>query len=70
MMQWLDTLGYRLCWRSGWLAFQWSRIWYHYRCPYPIITDHSARACVEAGHCGCDNGQRLLGRVKGAPDHG
>jgi hypothetical protein len=58
MMTWLDTLGYRMCWGSGWLPYQWSRIWYRYRCPYPISTDHSARACVAAGCCGCSNGSR------------
>lgn len=59
MIRWLDELGYRMCWRSGWLATQWARVWYHYRCPYPVIKDHSARACVKAGHCGCNNGPRL-----------
>jgi hypothetical protein len=58
MMAWLDTLGYRLCWRSGRLASLWALIWYRYRCPYPIIKDHSARACVATGHCGCDNRPR------------
>jgi hypothetical protein len=29
------------------------------RCPYPVISDHSARACIEAGHCGCDKGSSL-----------
>jgi hypothetical protein len=65
MIQWLDTIGYRMCWGSGWLAFQWSRIWYHYRCPYPIITDHSARACVESGHCGCSNLDRYSPKSSG-----
>lgn len=64
MTRWLEELGYRLCWHRGWLAFQWSRIWYHFRCPYPIIADHSARACVAAGHCGCDNGPRLLAAME------
>lgn len=57
-MRWLDELGYRLCWKRGWLASQWARIWYYYRCPYPIIKDHSARACIAAGNCGCDNAGR------------
>lgn len=28
-------------------------------CPYPIGTDHSVGACVDAGHCGCDAGLKL-----------
>lgn len=43
-----------------WLAFrfQWTLapIIYRFRCPYPIIKDHSVRACIAAGHCGCNNG--------------
>lgn len=34
------------------------RILYRYRCPYPVIDDKSARACVESGNCGCDNQRR------------
>ena len=30
-------------------------IYFWYRCPYPVSADHSARACIRAGHCGCDN---------------
>lgn len=75
--RWLDEKGYVLCftlarlridwgWPFGWLEYVWAGIWYHYRCPYPIIKDHSARACVEAGNCGCNNGPRIRdGRVGG-----
>jgi hypothetical protein len=59
MMRWIDDLGYRLCWGNSWLAYQWSRVWYRYRCPYPVIEDRSARACVAAGCCGCNNGFRF-----------
>jgi hypothetical protein len=55
MTNWLDDLGYRLCWRSGRIADWWARIWYRWRCPYPIIADRSVRACIAGGHCGCDN---------------
>jgi hypothetical protein len=41
------------------VRFEWmQRIVFRYRCPYPVIADHSARACVEGGHCGCDNQSR------------
>jgi hypothetical protein len=33
-------------------------VYYRYRCPYPVIEDPSARACVEGGHCGCNNAPR------------
>lgn len=59
MSRWLDDLGYRMCWKSGWLASQWARLWYHYRCPYPISAARSARGCAESGECGCNNGPRL-----------
>lgn len=58
MTEWLDTLGYRLTMRGDWISDLWSRIWFRWRCPYPIIADHSARACIESGNCGCDNGPR------------
>lgn len=58
MPDWLDSIGYRLCWRSDWVARLWAPVWFRWRCPYPIIKDHSVRACIAAGHCGCDNGTR------------
>ncbi len=59
MPDWLDKFGYRLCWRVSWFSqFVWCQIWYRYRCPVPIIDDHSARACAESGYCGCDNKRR------------
>lgn len=59
MIRWLDDLGYRMCWKTGWLAWQWARLFYHYRCPYPITEARSARKCAESGECGCNNGPRL-----------
>lgn len=35
------------------------RIFFRYRCPYPIDGNRSARACFMAGHCGCDNQNRF-----------
>lgn len=32
-------------------------LYYRFRCPYPIIANKSARACVEAGCCGCNNAE-------------
>jgi hypothetical protein len=58
MLIWLDTFCYGLCRGDRRFGRLWASIWYRYRCPYPIITDHSARACVAAGHCGCDNQSR------------
>jgi hypothetical protein len=55
----IEELGYRLCWRGGWISRLWAPIWYRWYCPCPIIADYSARACVEGGYCGCDNGPRL-----------
>jgi hypothetical protein len=69
MMVWLDTLGYRLCWRGGRLAGLWARIWYRYRCPYPVIPDHSARACVLSGECGCENQKFYPGPYSFPPSH-
>lgn len=34
------------------------RLFFRYYCPYPILEDRSARACVEAGKCGCNNQDR------------
>ena len=29
-------------------------------CPYPIIFNWSVKACVKAGHCGCNKGARPI----------
>lgn len=50
-----ESIGYGLCMRGGWISDLWSKIWYRWYCPYPIIDDHSARACIKAGCCGCNN---------------
>ena len=51
MINWLN--GFVL--RHEWLF----RIVYRYRCPYSIGDLKSARACFEAGVCGCDNARRF-----------
>jgi hypothetical protein len=33
-------------------------VYYRYYCPRPVIDNPSARACVRAGKCGCDNAAR------------
>lgn len=35
------------------------RLWVRWRCPVPIGREKSARACFEAGECGCDNAERF-----------
>lgn len=55
MWRWFDDLGYRLCLRGSWIYDRWAHVWFRWRCPHPIISDRSARACIAAGHCGCDN---------------
>jgi hypothetical protein len=56
---WVE-FGYSLCFRGDWIGNLWSRIWYRWYCPYPIIDDCSVRACIAAGHCGCDNNPNPL----------
>lgn len=48
-------------WFQGLLVrYDWMfRIWFRYRCPYPIDGANSARACFERGLCGCDNANRF-----------
>jgi hypothetical protein len=31
------------------------QLWARWRCPIPVGREKSARACFEAGECGCDN---------------
>jgi hypothetical protein len=32
-------------------------------CPYPLRLDWSAKACIKAGDCGCDEGCRATGQA-------
>ncbi len=52
----IECFIYRLTMRGDWIAYLISRIWFRWRCPYPVIEDHSVRACVKSGNCGCSNG--------------
>ncbi len=58
MKRWLEIQAYRLCWFPGRMSSWWARIFYRYYCPYPTTDNYRARACVEAGLCGCDNEAR------------
>lgn len=51
----LINIGYALCFRGDLISNLWSRIWFRWYCPYPVIEDQSAHACISGGHCGCDN---------------
>jgi hypothetical protein len=58
----IETFLYALTTRGDWLARIVSRFWFRWRCPCPILPDHSVRACVQAGVCGCDNADRRASR--------
>lgn len=48
--------GMLFCTRFGvWFQTRWL---YRYCCPRPAMDDISAKACVLAGWCGCDNQER------------
>lgn len=64
MRRWIETQGYVLVWnlalRRGpawrWLHDTWADFWYRHYCPYPTIDDSlTARACIKAGACSCNN---------------
>jgi len=63
MKRWFETQGYALVWwlslRKGpvarWLHDRWAGYWYRHYCPHPIGNGWTAKACIEAGHCGCEN---------------
>lgn len=52
-----------MIWRLwGWCYFRCPPLWRlgaRYYCPLPIGTAYTARACFDAGHCGCDNSRRF-----------
>jgi hypothetical protein len=50
-----EQWGYRLCWRGDWIGGLWSRFWFRWYCPHPVIANRSAHACIRAGYCGCSN---------------
>ncbi len=51
----LVRFGYAQTMYGNWFSDQWSRIWFRWWCPYPVIADHRAKACVASGNCGCGN---------------
>lgn len=67
MKRWFETKGQTFCvWLAvmrvdhgqpwGWLETAWISVWWRYYCPRPWLDhDWTARACVEGGHCGCNN---------------
>ena len=40
---------------GNWLRGRWAALWFRWWCPYPVIDDWRASACIAAGKCGCDN---------------
>jgi hypothetical protein len=55
----------RLALWASWYRVDWlAALIYRICCPYPIIPDHSARACIAAGLCGCDNKPPSKPRVR------
>jgi hypothetical protein len=51
----IDRFLYGLTFRGDWIASIVARIFFRFRCPYPLLADHSIRACKRAGLCGCNN---------------
>lgn len=51
----LETFMYGLCWRGDWISRIVAPVWYRLYCPYPLIKNWTARACIASGNCGCDN---------------
>ena len=54
-----ENFMYGLTMRGDWISNIVGRIWFRWYCPYPIRKDWTARACIEAGDCGCSNGTRF-----------
>ena len=54
----LVRFGYAMTMRGDWISDLWAPIWFRWWCPYPVIADYSARACVASGDCGCDASRR------------
>lgn len=53
----MDRTLYRVALWASWHRIDWlAALIYRVICPYPLIDDKSARACIRAGLCGCDNG--------------
>jgi hypothetical protein len=46
---------YGLTMRGDWITRIVAPLWFRWYCPHPLRADMTARACVEAGDCGCNN---------------
>lgn len=64
MIRWFEEQGYVLVWRLAlrkgplgrWLHDRWSDFWYRHYCPYPTHgSSLTARSCIGAGLCACNN---------------
>jgi len=68
MRRWLEERGYMLVYKlalselpgARWLHDVWARFWYRHYCPHPIQDNLTARACIDAGTCGCSNLPRRM----------
>lgn len=54
-MKLIEQWGYAQCFRISWIGTIWSAIWYRFYCPYPVLNNPRAKACIAAGACGCNN---------------
>lgn len=50
---------YGLTMRGDWISRIVATIWFRWYCPYPIGKNWTARQCIEAGNCGCNNKRSL-----------
>jgi hypothetical protein len=65
----LDGVKRRIEWFYNWIrgyGFYWARDehgWYleirKGTCPYPVQFDWSAKSCIKAGECGCDEKEKM-----------
>lgn len=46
---------YVLTMRGDWISDIVGRVWFRWYCPSPLHDDWTARACISAGDCGCNN---------------
>jgi hypothetical protein len=62
----IETFMYGLCWRGDWITRLVGPIWFRWYCPHPVRSDWSARVCIAAGDCGCDNNPPVITRLRNA----
>jgi hypothetical protein len=56
---------YGLTMRLDWVPYIVAPILFRWYCPRPVLDDWTARACVRAGVCGCNNQDRMGDRANG-----